>query len=134
MDGFHDVGQFHAKFGLDNIGNGIGPRQVSPDLMNFRLKFLQEELNELQEGVDENNIEKIADALIDLVYVAYGTAHLLGLPWAELWWEVQKANMTKQRAMNAGESKRGSEFDVIKPAGWKPPNLLNILRRYGWQA
>jgi predicted HAD superfamily Cof-like phosphohydrolase len=75
----------------------------------------------------------MADALIDLVYVAMGTAHLLGLPWEALWNEVQIANMRKVRAAaDASDSKRGSAFDVVKPPGWQPPNIKRILENYGW--
>ena len=38
------------------------------------------------------------DALIDLTYVAMGTAYMMGLPWQDLWDEVQRANMSKVRA------------------------------------
>jgi len=45
----------------------------------------------------------------------------------ELWDDVQRANMSKERATDASQSKRGSSFDVIKPAGWKPAQTVDII-------
>lgn len=74
------------------------------------------------------------DALLDLVYVAHGTAHLLGYPWQIGWNAVQRANISKERAAADGsDSKRGSSFDVIKPAGWTPPPIDRILQDHGWR-
>lgn len=137
MTNFNDVGDFHKKFGLDNVTwTKSGPRTWDPDLAEYRIKFLQEELNEFIEGVTELDHAKMADALIDLVYVALGTAHFFGYPWEELWNDVQRANMMKKRVASVEESNaatgRGSTFDVIKPPGWMPPQTEAILTRHGW--
>ena len=52
---------------------------------------------------------------------------MMGLPWPQLWDEVQRANMAKERAKHAGESKRGSALDVVKPEGWVPPDVAGAL-------
>lgn len=150
--GFHDVGRFHHKFDLENVTfTAPGPREVPIDLITFRMKFLCEELQEFLEGVglhfntslydlvvanaDWNKTKSHAqmfDALMDLVYVAYGTAHLLGYPWEEGWDEVQAANMTKVRAERAEQSERGGTFDVVKPPGFKPPDIRRILFNHGF--
>ena len=130
---FRDVGVFHHKFGLDNvIFNPIGPREIPADLIDFRVKFMQEELNEFIEGANLGDEAQMADALIDLVYVAIGTAHLMGLPWTQLWAEVQAANMAKERAVRSDQSRRGSTWDVIKPEGWRAPDIKGILKKFGW--
>lgn len=135
MSNFSDVGDFHARFGLDNVNTNPMPRLLPPDLMDFRLAFLHEELEELEKGVAEQDLAQIADALVDLVYVAKGTAQLAGLPWQELWDDVHGANMTKVRAAkDGGDSKRGSSFDVVKPPGWKGPSTREILDRAGMEA
>jgi predicted HAD superfamily Cof-like phosphohydrolase len=48
----------------------------------------------------------------------------------ELWDDVQRANMSKERATSVSQSKRGSTFDVIKPKGWVPPATAAIIERY----
>jgi len=129
------VGEFHHKFGLPHVYcfGDIGPKELPQELMEFRIKFLQEELDEFVEGHNEDDPAKMADALIDLVYVAMGTAHFMGLPWQILWDDVQQANMRKVRAQSDGsDSKRGSSFDVVKPEGWVGPKTEEILASYGW--
>jgi predicted HAD superfamily Cof-like phosphohydrolase len=150
-----DVGIFHTKFGLDNtIQNKPGPRIWNQEQLEFRLKFLKEELQEFEDGMHAQDPEQMFDALLDLVYVAHGTSHLLGFPWREGWAEVQRANMTKERCKIGHKyvgdphrglcdicaqpfikhGVRGSLWDVIKPAGWTPPDIRGILKKFGWDS
>jgi hypothetical protein len=178
-DNFTDVGDFHEKFGLYNVGaessplrDGVfhfppGPRpaaDITEELLKFRLKFLEEELIELAQSMHFARLAKPGggdmigvsvdhphafDALLDLVYVALGTAHLLGYPWQAGWEAVQAANMAKERcAINHVWSQnddgtccdqprwkhgtRGSTFDVLKPPGWTPPDIAAVLRKHGF--
>ena len=95
--------------------------------MQFRIDFMQEELNEIDEAYSDEDLHKVADGLVDLVYVALGTAAMMGLPWQSLWNEVQRANMTKIRTPNAEASKRKNVLDVIKPEGWIGPDFTPWL-------
>lgn len=132
-----DVAAFHSKFGLHEATERPGPRfmddKEAREMIEFRIKFMQEELAEFVKGYEEEDIAQMADALIDLEYVVLGTSHLLGLPHPELWDDVQAANMRKERAAADGSnSKRGSALDVIKPAGWVGPDGAAILREHGF--
>lgn len=128
------VGAFHEKFNLPRRTPETVPGFPEPDVLKFRTKFLEEELQEFKSACLVRNLPEAADALVDLVYVVLGTAHYLGLPWEELFDEVQRTNMLKRRAKSALQSKRGSVYDVVKPPGWKRPDLGSILRRSGWHA
>lgn len=121
-----DLRAFHAKFGHSRPSK---PSFLTPELADFRIKFLQEELDEYKDAVANGDMAKQFDALIDLVYIAIGTADLQGFPWEEGWAEVQQANMAKQRATSSHQSKRGSSFDVIKPDGWVGPDIEGVLAR-----
>lgn len=135
MNNFNDVGTFHQKFDLDNVTyQGVGPRHgVDNDLLEFRRKFMQEELDEFTAAMERGDDVEMFDALLDLAYVVFGTAHLLGYPWQTGWDEVQRSNMEKERAAADGSnSKRLSAFDVVKPEGWTPPNLKGILKSFGF--
>lgn len=135
---FVDVLAFHRKFGLLNFAQ---PGHLSAGKLRERIEFMQEELNEFMEGAGfvgigggyeyngEQDLAKQADALIDLVYVAMGTAVMLGLPWDWLWNDVQRANMAKERGM----TKRGHAVDVTKPPGWQPPQTQRILGIAGYR-
>lgn len=152
-----DVGLFHAKFGLDNTTlDGEGPREVDRELLEFRIRFLFEEVMEFAKAAgydvtidppltsdglgelrmlrftDKMDHAKMFDALIDEAYVVHGAAHLLGYPWQEGWRRVQAANMAKERATRADQSERGGTWDVIKPPGWRAPDIESLLQSYGW--
>jgi predicted HAD superfamily Cof-like phosphohydrolase len=120
-----DIRDFHVKFGLEYTGV---PRLLPKDLADFRIKFLNEEYQEYIKAVAENDLEGSLDALVDLVYIALGTAYLQGLPFKAGWDIVQNCNMAKVRAAADGaNSKRGSKHDVVKPEGWQGPDYSKIL-------
>jgi predicted HAD superfamily Cof-like phosphohydrolase len=136
MSNFADVGEFHQKFGLHDViwQSDPGPTEITPELLDFRIRFLKEELQEFIDGSEAMDHIQMADALIDLVYVAMGTAHFFGYPWQALWNDVQRANMAKERAAGDGSnSARRSSWDVIKPEGWKPPQTEQVLRNHGFK-
>jgi predicted HAD superfamily Cof-like phosphohydrolase len=122
------VYEFNQKFGLP-LGTGD---QFDEAAQEYRLKFLHEELQELEEALNEGDRVKAFDALLDLCYVAYGTALFMGVDpaqWHAGMLAVHNANMTKVRAASEAQSKRGSTLDVVKPSGWTGPEnrLKEIL-------
>lgn len=117
---FDDVYDFHEKF---NQLRSRTPRRLAVRKLVERVEFMHEELEEFIAACEESDDEKMFDALIDLVYVAMGTAVMLGYPWQAGWDEVQRANMAKE----IGPTHRGHSSDVRKPEGWKPPNLTAVL-------
>ena len=119
-----DIHQFHSKFGLYYGG---GPRELPVQLAEFRVKFMQEELDEYGQACAQRDLEGQLDALVDLVYVAMGTAYQQGLDFDEAWRRVHAANMKKVRAASADESKRGSSFDIVKPPGWTAPSHTDLV-------
>ena len=131
---FQHVGNFHHKFGLYSVTHdGVKQQNVPDDLVMFRLKFLEEELRELKEAYENDDLIQVADSLVDLEYVTLGTAHLHGFPYPQLFAEVQRANMEKERCIRQQDSSRGSTWDVIKPAGWRPPNIRGVLLGAGFK-
>lgn len=124
-----DVQMFHRKFGVPIAGV---PSLLGGEALQFRSKFLSEEKTEFDEAIAEGDLPKAADALVDLVYVAQGTADMMCLPWKLLWSEVQKKNMMKERAQHASQSARGTKLDVIKPHGWTPPDHTQFVGYGPW--
>lgn len=122
MNGFlKDIEAFHIKYQLQYKDR---PRFLPEELARFRARFIEEELDEY---ILATTLEDKFDALIDLVYVALGTAYLHGFDFEEGWNRVHAANMAKVRAQMADESKRGTKFDVVKPEGWTPPDLSDLV-------
>jgi predicted HAD superfamily Cof-like phosphohydrolase len=143
---FRDVSRFHEKFGLEATTD---PGHALPDdVLKFRIKFMLEELHEYVEALGMSygksqandpkiyrevetpfNVEKAFDALIDLAYVALGTAYLHRFPFDAGWARVQGANMKKVRAESADDPRsiRKHKIDVVKPEGWEPASLVDLL-------
>lgn len=122
---FEDVKLFQQKFGMLVHDR---PVNLTSRKLFERADFIQEELNEFTDAICDYDVPKMADALVDLVYVIKGTAVSMGLPWRKLWNSVQQANMEKI----SGIGPRGIKVDCIKPEGWKPPDIASTLREAGW--
>lgn len=120
-----DVRAFGEKFGLP-LSNT--PHLLEQDDWMYRFQFLEEEMAETFQAHQARDLAGVADGLIDLIYVAIGTLQLMGIPVAEGWREVQRANMAKERTPSAEESKRGHAWDIRKPPGWEPPDWRRVLQ------
>ena len=129
-----DTREFFKKFGLDA---STTPAKPGIDLAIFRVRCLHEEVDELANALpthyfsDRWDPAAALDALVDLLYFTFGTAHVLGLDGVlgEAWRRVHKANLTKVRARASADSKRGSTYDVVKPQGWVAPSLTDLVER-----
>jgi len=117
--------EFHRRFGLEYSGP---PRALPRNESAFRVLFLQEELTEYKLAVADKDLEKQLDALVDLVYVAVGTACLQGFDFDEAFRRVHGANMRKVRSPSTVLEGRGSAQDIVKPKGWEPPFLADLVR------
>ena len=115
----------HAKYGVHKWVDGeIKNNEWSRlhKFMDFRLAFIQEELDETIKAHAEQNKEELVDGLIDIVVVALGTLDAFGVDSEKAWNEVLKANLQKE----VGEKKERPNPlglpDLIKPEGWKGPD------------
>ena len=119
-----DIDSFHKKFKFEkNDKVGIPDNN---ELVNFRTSFLIEELAEYTQAITKKDAAGALDALVDIVYIALGTAWLFNLPFEKAWQEVQKANMSKIRTKSKSK-KRGTSFDVVKHKGWRPPDIEQVI-------
>jgi len=126
MDLFEMVAAFHQKFGLEPTSQPDFPVR---DIWVLKNAHLQEELDEIRAAAINGDLEEYFDGLIDLVYVALGAAYLSGLPFNEGFKRVHEANMKKVRALRTEDSKRGSTYDIVKPAGFVAPTLKDLIRK-----
>lgn len=129
MTMFDDVREWNRKFGLPYHGDGSPPHLLGEEELSHKTKHLVEELQEFRDACAAGDLEQAADALVDLVWVALGTAHFMGVPFDPCWAEVRRANMQKERARGPDDprSKRASGLDVVKPEGWRPPDIAGCL-------
>ena len=85
-----------------------------------------EEVNEFQYSNNMSDIHGCVDALIDVVYIALGTANMLGLnedQWNECWDKVHAANMSKELSLDT----EGHKLGVTKPANFIAPDFASVL-------
>lgn len=133
---FEQVGDFLRKFDLPAVDflfpMGV-PHILDDETFLFRLQHMQEELVEMVEAHRTKDLPKFADALGDLLYLVCGTAHFASVDLDLVFAEIHKANMRKVRDVD-GTGKRRSKIDVVKPPGWQPPNIEQVLADQGWTA
>lgn len=119
------VGDFHRAYGL--------PVRYSPTIdigaeqAELRLALIQEEVGELVEATKAGDLVGVADALADIVYVAYGTAHVYGIDLDAVIDEVHSSNMTKLGA--DGRPIWRADGKVLKGPSYRPPNIAAVLGR-----
>ena len=91
-----EVEEFNTVMGKD-WQNRSTPTINKTDA-EFVINFIQEELDELREAVEQENIQEILDAILDITYVGLGNGALVfGLKdkiW-EAYQEVQASNLSK---------------------------------------
>ena len=76
------------------------------------------------------DLVKWADATVDLDYVVEGARNEFGIDSNEVWTEVQRANMDKFKGEKVYDE---SGLKILKPKGWKPPDIDGVLRKQGWR-
>ncbi len=113
-----DVREFHHVFGIE-IGQELGFQSTESAIL--RLNLIAEEFKEVLDEFESQDIEKLAQELVDLVYVTVGAAITFGIPFDRVWDEVHRANMEK---VGGGMREDGK---VLKPEGWVPPNIKGAL-------
>lgn len=120
---FEQVAQFHAAVG---VRSPDGPTlAVAPEQLALRQDLLDEEVAELRAAVAAADLVAVADALADVVYVACGTAHVLGIPFDEVFAEVHRANMSKLEV--DGRPILRADGKVLKGPAYVPPDVGRVL-------
>ena len=117
------VGEFHRSYELP-VRNSPTV-DVGRDQLELRLSLIEEEVGELREAAEDGDLVAIADALADIIYVAYGTAHVYGIELDSVLDEVHASNMTKLGA--DGRPVRRADGKVLKGPDYRPPDVKSIL-------
>jgi predicted HAD superfamily Cof-like phosphohydrolase len=128
---FEKLTEFHKAF--DAL---ISEKPNLPDsntdagkaVRDLRIRILTEEFEEYLEGEKNNDIVEIADALADIVYIAYGTAVAYGIPLDEVFDEVHRSNMSKLD--ENGKAIKRDDGKVLKSALYSPPDIETIIDRH----
>ena len=98
----------------------VGDRQT-----DLRLALIEEEVGELREAAASGDLVGVADALADIVYVAYGSALVYGIDLDAVLDEVHSSNMTKLGA--DGRPVRRADGKVLKGPAYRAPDVKSVL-------
>lgn len=91
MSNFSDVSYLNTVFG--NLKGDL----KNPDWNKAgkQLHLIQEELAELVEGINNQDMSEVRDAVADILVVTYGMAHILGIDADSDMSTVQASNLSK---------------------------------------
>jgi hypothetical protein len=122
---YWDIEDMHAKYGVhDWVKKTVEAedKEKLKKFLEFRIKFLEEELNETKKAVEEGNAEEIVDGLIDLCVVAIGTLDAFEINQQLAWSNVHEANMNKVVGVKESRPNPLGLPDLVKPEGWVAPS------------
>ncbi len=123
MTNFEKVGHFMKTFGQEVKTNS---ELSSEKINNLRINLINEELEELKKAIKDKNIIEVADALTDILYVAYGAGHAFGINLDKCFDEVQKSNMSKLG--DDGKPIYNENGKVMKGPKYFKPDLSKFIQ------
>ena len=117
---------FHTAFGVNMLKS---PAIPSIERCELRQRILEEEVGELKEAWENDDIVKVADGIIDCLYILLGTAHEFGMQniLVEMFDEVHRSNMSKLDIN--GKPIYREDGKVLKSILFSAPNLEKIINR-----
>ena len=123
---FKDMQAMHKKYGVNKwmqaeLQSDVDWRKINK-FMEFRIKMMQEELDETKKAYQDKNEEEMVDGIIDLCVFAIGTLEVFGVDANKAWDEVYRANMSKEVGIKEGRPNPLGLPDLVKPEGWKGPS------------
>jgi predicted HAD superfamily Cof-like phosphohydrolase len=122
VSNFEKVGDFMEAFGQEVL---YEPTLPDFNLAALRLDLIEEEVQELRDGLGRSSLLEVADALTDILYVVYGAGHAFGIDLDDCFSEVHRSNMTK-----LGEDGRPVYRDdgkVMKGPNYEEPDLTPFV-------
>ena len=123
MTNFEKVKEFMTTFGQEVKNKAEFPNEK---IVELRKKLIDEEFNELKDAINENDLIEVADALTDILYVAYGAGHAFGINLDKCFDEVQKSNMSKLG--DDGKPIYNENGKVMKGPKYFKPDLSKFIQ------
>lgn len=118
---FNQVSTFNSE--VIGYASPVAIDLLPEDVKELSLIQLREEISEFETA--QTKTEAI-DAIIDLVYFAYGCLHKMGISekqFSKIATLVHTANMTKAAGKKAAREYNGTAQDAVKPVDFVPPEI-----------
>ena len=113
---FKDIDTFHTACDQE-------PSEANYEMY---LNLIREEYQELHEALEENDRVEQLDALVDILVVTMGAIRAAGWDGQGAWKEVMDTNFAKIDP-DTGKVRKREDGKVLKPEGWKAPQLEKFL-------
>ena len=123
ISNFEKVGDFMEAFGQEVL---YVPTMPDFNLAALRLDLIEEEVQELRDGLGRSSLLEVADALTDILYVVYGAGHAFGIDLDDCFHEVHRSNMTKLG--DDGRPLYREDGKVMKGPNYEEPDLDQFIR------
>ena len=123
MSNFNKVKTFMETFGQEVKTK---PSFSTDKINKLRYDLIKEELEELKVAMENKDLLEVADALTDILYVAYGAGHAFGIDLDKCFEEVQNSNMSK-----LGEDNKpifNESGKVMKGPKYFKPDLTKFVK------
>ena len=122
MSNFENVKKFMKTFGQEVKEKAEFPNEK---IASLRFDLIKEELEELKNAIHKKDIQEVADALTDILYVTYGAGHAFGINLDKCFQEVQSSNMSKLG--EDGKPIYNEKGKVMKGPNYFKPNLKKFI-------
>jgi hypothetical protein len=123
MNWVKDIQDMQYKYGVKKwMHVNLDDAEKLRSYLEFRIKFIREELMETEAALTNDDAEEIVDGLIDICVVAIGTLDAFGVDPYKAWDEVLKANLNKTVGVKPERPNPLGLPDLIKPEGWEGPS------------
>ncbi len=125
-DYINKVKEFHEAFGIENAKQY---ETLDEKVYELRHNLLKEENEEYLQACKDGDLVEIADALGDILYIAYGSLLKHGLQdkIEEVFDEIHRSNMSKLGA--DGKPIYREDGKVLKGEGYFRPSIKNIIEK-----
>lgn len=119
------VKEFHEAFGQ---ANGLYVKNLPDNEYELRYRLMAEENDEYLQACKDNDLEQIADALGDQLYILCGTILKHGLQHkiVNIFAEIHRSNMSKLDA--DGKPIFREDGKILKSNRYFPPDIKKILQ------
>lgn len=103
-------------------------QKAGPENAALYKSLMEEEFKEFIQAHWERNDLEMLDGCMDLIWVTLGFCHMKGFDVTGAWDEVLRSNMAKVDRQT-GKVKRREDGKILKPEGWKPPDLSKFVKK-----
>lgn len=106
------------------------------NLVREEIAELEQAMGDWTEAQNKQQVQQAradaGDAIADSIWVLVGLAYQMNLPVEQMWDEVVITNWRKVDA-ELGVVRRDENGKVMKPPGWRAPDMLKIIQNYDKQ-